>query len=706
MAVQRVRTKIMLAAFVIIFFTMTLSSVIISFIIYGQNRDVSFQLLNQSMNIVRDDIVATEAKLLAQSRQASTSNEIGLNLEWVSTTSYEDGVLMGMENNLKNMMKGFYNIGLAANIWQTMIYKMDGSLVGFVVIDETVKMVGFPRTDDYFVAKLADGESIVEETWNETKTVEGVVSAYDGITPEQETISFQKIGDYICLVARIPVITSVIDSDSGDLKDGQVGFITATYKLNQAFVERMERITGNRIGIIEAQGKIIGKLEGYQTLAVDSFGSPQETWQLQEQKTFMNTTEMGQEVYFQSALPIFSQSEYLGAVVALYSQESAMKNTWAIISILILVSLGCLVIVLPMSLLFSNSFSKPLEELSSILETVEESGDFSQRVIIRSQDEIGRTSKAFNRLMNTLQKVIRSVSSVLAEVSEGDLSQQITESFHGDLQELKNNTNNSIEVLAQTISQVIDVSQSVYEGSVELATSSQALADGTIQQAATLEEISASMNEIEQRTKDNSENATETQRLTNQSIQVVENGSSQMENMLVSMNRINESSSEVAKVVKVIDEIAFQTNLLALNAAVEAARAGKFGKGFAVVAEEVRNLAARSAEAAKNTTELIESSLKEVGRGVQNTDSTATVLKEIATGINQSNELVNGISEASQYQANSVKEINNGLSNVNSLVQENSSISEQSAAASEELTQQANQLKELMNGFRLTLNKE
>jgi len=174
-----------------------------------------------------------------------------------------------------------------------------------------------------------------------------------------------------------------------------------------------------------------------------------------------------------------------------------------------------------------------------------------------------------------------------------------------------------------------------------------------------------------------------------------------MDSMLKSMESINQSSSEVSKVIKAIDEIAFQTNLLALNAAVEAARAGKYGKGFAVVAEEVRNLASRSAKAARTTTDLIENSLQEVKRGVQNADATASLLNQITEGINRSNVLINEISDASVEQANNIGEINEGLANVNNVVQQNSSISEQSASASEELSAQAGRLQEMMNSFIL-----
>ena len=190
--------------------------------------------------------------------------------------------------------------------------------------------------------------------------------------------------------------------------------------------------------------------------------------------------------------------------------------------------------------------------------------------------------------------------------------------------------------------------------------------------------------------------------MSTQTTKGVTDGNQQMQLMTKSMETISNTSSEVSKVIKVIDEIAFQTNLLALNAAVEAARAGKYGKGFAVVAEEVRNLASRSANAAKDTTQLIENSIKEVASGVENASKTAEVLGGIMGDIEKVNDFIGEIAAASQEQVSGVNEVNTSLTNVNNVIQQNSSISEESASASTELSAQATDLQKMVRIFKLT----
>ncbi|MBU2645013.1 HAMP domain-containing protein [bacterium] len=386
-------------------------------------------------------------------------------------------------------------------------------------------------------------------------------------------------------------------------------------------------------------------------------------------------------------------------------EMAGIENTFSEVrdlGLLLSVSLIVLSLLLvAIGFLLTRIVTSPLLSLKRMVSAVAENGDFSKQLETNRKDEIGETINAFNSLMDTLFESISDVNRVMEAVDSGDFTSQVTHEHKGDLNRLKTSINSSIQVLSDTIRQVIATSAQVNEGSSQLSSSSQALASGTTEQAASLEEVSSSMAEIGSKSKTNSENANQASQLSNQTLEVVGRGSKQMEAMLSSMDKISGSSSEISKIIKVIDEIAFQTNLLALNAAVEAARAGKYGKGFAVVAEEVRNLAARSAAAAKNTTELIENSVNEVDSGVSNAGKTAEILNEINLSISKVNDLVGEIAASSQEQSYSTDEINKSLNQVNEVVQQNSSISEEAASASQELSSQAMALQSLMGRFKL-----
>ncbi|MEG1292422.1 MAG: methyl-accepting chemotaxis protein, partial [Lachnospiraceae bacterium] len=238
-------------------------------------------------------------------------------------------------------------------------------------------------------------------------------------------------------------------------------------------------------------------------------------------------------------------------------------------------------------------------------------------------------------------------------------------------------------------------------GSEQVAGASQALAQGSTEQASAIEEVTASINEIAEKTRRNAEQANDTNVLVKEIKNEAASGDSQMKEMIHAMLEINDSSENISKIIKVIDDIAFQTNILALNAAVEAARAGVHGKGFAVVAEEVRNLAGKSASAASETAEMIEDSIKKVAHGSKLAQDTAAALSEIVNSIEKIVELVDNIAISSVDQSTAVTQIDQAISQVSHVVQTNSATSEECAAASEELSNQAAILRNLVGHYKL-----
>ena len=242
-------------------------------------------------------------------------------------------------------------------------------------------------------------------------------------------------------------------------------------------------------------------------------------------------------------------------------------------------------------------------------------------------------------------------------------------------------------------------SDQVSAASGQVAQSSQQMAEGASEQASSLEEISASLEQMASMTKQNAQSAQQANKMSADARDAAERGGESMGRMSEAIGRIKGSSDETAKIVKTIDEIAFQTNLLALNAAVEAARAGEAGKGFAVVAEEVRNLAQRSAEAAKNTAELIEESLANAENGVKVSAEVETVLQEIAGGVSKVTQFIGEVSAASNEQAQGIEQVNTAVSQMDRVTQSNAANAEESASASEQLSAQARDLKDMVHGL-------
>ena len=389
------------------------------------------------------------------------------------------------------------------------------------------------------------------------------------------------------------------------------------------------------------------------------------------------------------------------------AEVEASKTKGVFMSVVVLAISAVLVcLTLLLGFLFSRSIMKQIGGEPGKIATIAESVAAGEFNIEHTEKTPTGILAVLLNMASSLQAAIHSIQQTMKTVSQGDFTNQMDDNqLTGELVLIGDSINESIAMLSDTIYQVLLVSDQVTEGAGQLAGSAQALATGTTEQAASLEEIGSTMAEIGNRAKTNSDNADQATQLSKQALDTTEKGNTQMKEMLGSMDKINEASNNISKIIKVIDEIAFQTNLLALNAAVEAARAGKYGKGFAVVAEEVRNLAGRSAEAARDTTMLIENSMKEVEYGVDNAAKTAEILDEISGSITKVNDLVVEIAAASLEQRSSAEEMNRAITQVNNVVQQNSSISEETASTSDELNNQAAELKVLISSFTLQQTK-
>lgn len=348
-----------------------------------------------------------------------------------------------------------------------------------------------------------------------------------------------------------------------------------------------------------------------------------------------------------------------------------------------------------------DAFIAPIDETVAVIINEFQKGNLKASITGEYFGDHASIKNALNDTISSINGYISEISNVLARVAQGDLTAEITSEYRGDFVILKNSINSIIRSFNSLLSDIMIAAKQVAASAQQVSGTSQIISHGATEQASSIEQLTASTSQIASQTRQNAEDAVKTSDLSVEVKNSAQDGDSKMAVMQEAMNDIRSSSENISKIIKVIDDIAFQTNILALNAAVEAARAGVHGKGFAVVAEEVRNLAARSAAAAEQTTTLIENSVNKVKAGNAIADETANALRKIVEGSETAVTLVGGIATASNQQATAIMQINRGIEQLSEIVQSNSASAQETAAAAEELSSQAQMLEQMVMRFNL-----
>lgn len=426
----------------------------------------------------------------------------------------------------------------------------------------------------------------------------------------------------------------------------------------------------------------------------------------QDQRAINGETCFGRIIYegvdsYLISVPVSGTDGWALGIVVDYMEF--MRDSIIAIVICIGISAASLVIAILIMLWFSRRITKPIIEMEDVISEVAK-GNYDIEVAYTSKDEIGQMADSMREMVTTNREIINDTVRGLSEMANGNFDIHPRVEYIGVFKHIEETMVKIILSMNDTIGSIQIAASQVASGADQVSNGAQALSQGATEQAASVQELSATIGEISEQIKATAENTQRSNRLTGEAGEGVVNSNNSMQQMIAAMGDISDKSGEIGKIIKTIDDIAFQTNILALNAAVEAARAGAAGKGFAVVADEVRNLAGKSAEAAKNTTALIEGAIEAVGRGTEIAAETAQALESVVLKFQEVTDSIDEIAGRAQQQAGAIVQVSTGIDQISNVVQQNSATSEQSAAASEELSGQAQTLSDLTSRF--TINRD
>lgn len=375
----------------------------------------------------------------------------------------------------------------------------------------------------------------------------------------------------------------------------------------------------------------------------------------------------------------------------------ALENATVMLIVLLVVMV---VLCMGVTTVLSRAVSRPISQLTDAAKKLA-AGALNIEIDYYSKDEVGTLAEMFREMSGSMKAVIKDIGQQLGAMSNGDFTVAPRAEYTGDYVSIKNALINIRESLSNTLNEINLSADQVFSGSAQVSDSAQTFSEGAADQAGSIEELAATINEISFQVRETAANMEAARRLTAKAGEQVAVSNRQMEEMLLAMGEIGAKTEQIRAINNTIEEIAFQTNILALNAAVEAAHAGESGKGFAVVAGEVRRLAGKSTDAAKRTSDLIDGTVQAVEKGRKIANITAESLHNVVESTNEVLNTVDKIDEAAQHQAGSIVQVTQEIDQISYVVQNNSATSEESAAASEELSGQAQMLKELVGRFKI-----
>ena len=629
----KLKQKMLSVIIFVIFIVMIVSSLVVSYVTYGQNVAAVNTNLVVGANNIKHKIGEVQQDLFKKISQMDTVFKVSENVKFIGEFKKNYDLSM-TESAFVDLANAMFSTAFANNIQQLAVYDVAGELIAFAEQKEEGNILaGYYYVNPqktYQYTRIKGGDDLKKSRWETAPSVSGLESRLTGpaITGTSPTASLGRQGDHLALSIVVPVMADDYNKQTEKMEPRPFGVVVLSKILDQAFVNQMAQLTGMHVNIFAGDKLSAGDLPAYATIdkqGIELAAAPD--WTLDKQMPIPGIIAVDKHKYFQGLLPIYTQKAISGFICVLASNKTVMDNTMQLMYTLVIVYLCCLVLIVPVALFFSRTMVKSILRVTASLKDVAQGeGDLTKRIEISTKDEIGELSHWFNLFIEKLAKMIQEISKSSQVLSRSvDVTQQASFAISEDS--------------ARMLSTTKDVTQSTHGMSSQISSISDVVgtsSDNLSIVASATEEMTATINEI-------AKNAESARSMSAETRKKIETASAKV-------NRLGSDAKQIDLFTASINDISEQTNLLALNATIEAARAGEAGKGFAVVAGEIKELARQTAMATQDIKIKIDNIMN-------SSDDTVTEMAGILKIFGDMNDVVNEIASAIEEQSATTKEI-------------------------------------------------
>lgn len=647
----KLKQKILSVIVLVVCIVMIVSSLVVSYVTYGQNVAATNANLVTGVNNIKNKIEEVQQDLFKKINQMDTVFKVSENVKFIG--EFKKNYDLGMtESAFADLANAMFATASANNLKRLAVYDAAGELVAFAEqkTDSTL-LAGYYYVNPEKLFKFARINGTQDLKKSQWETAPQVLDLESNITepPKTATIpegSLGRLGGHLALSISVPIMVDDYNKKTKQMEPRCFGVVVLSKLLDQAFADQMAELTGMHVNIFAEETLAGGNLPSYSTLDKGTLSlTASADWTLKQQRAIPGAIEAEKIKYFQGLLPIYSDKRLAGAIALLTSNKSVKDNTRQLVYTLVIVYLCCIVLIIPVALFFSGTMVKSiLRVTSSLKDAAQGEGDLTQRIPIASKDEIGELSHWFNVFIEKLQNMIRDISQSSQVLSHSvDVTREASRDISDNSDQMLDTTKRVTQATTEMSSQISAISQVVGQSSDNL----DIVASGT-------EEMTATINEI-------AKNAEAARAMSAQTHEKIEAASAKV-------NQLGTDAKQIDGFTAAINEISEQTNLLALNATIEAARAGDAGKGFAVVAGEIKELARQTAMATQDIKSKIDTILR-------SSDDTMDEMASILKIFGDMNDVVTDIASAIEEQSATTKEIADntatvasGISDVNTRI--------------------------------------